>query len=179
MNSKIRGNNEKFVFTDWGQLIKVVNINSPWIKIDVRFNKTEEGLEDGVTITVLNIQESRNYIIYRIDVNRGDRKYYSLSEDEAVRMLNQIGFNIEYSNSIKINERVYLLLTAFKELGGVTVQRFINNPSIDIYDKNNKFLYRLINEDPVDNFNYYDWTSLKVKSPYSIDNLIKIYEDSL
>ena len=158
-------------FTDWTSAPKMKNRINPCLTIDlgVLRNEDKESI-DGYQLTV--IDSSVNRILYKFYIDVGLEGTWSLTTDEAIEVLNLIGFPCKFSKlTITVPERAKEILKNLKGLGYNQVYRSIRPATVNVISVEHG-----VNKDlPLSMFtpyNYHDFWMLD-EVPTSIDSLIE------
>ena len=125
--------NQIYQFSDWTSAIRMKNSLNPCLSIDVgiiRDTNEEEIL--GYVLTVFNQQNS--IILYKYNIDLGTPGTWSLTTDEAIMMLNQIGFPCEYlKEEIPLTPEVKENLQTLLNAGYVNISRTVRPAQILVY----------------------------------------------
>lgn len=164
-----------YQFIDWTSASRMKNILNPCLTIDI-------GIVRGLTITTQGteietilgyqlavIDNSVNRVLYKFYIDYGEEGTWSLSTNEAIEMLNQIGFPCEFNTeTFNINDEVRAILTNLKGLGYTHISRSIRPPEVLVYDPALKIPRAL---SLITKYNYHDFWNIS-NVPTSIDSIL-------
>lgn len=165
---------EVHLINSWINAPKIKNFINPNIKIDVLKLKDE----DGYILTVFEDNmnpDLDNNVLYRVPVECSLANTWSLSTDEAIDLLNSIGFLCEWSEEeFNISETTYNQLNSLLSLGWSNILRTIR--PAEIYVINSEDNKTAMVSSLVPNYKYSDWSFLSVNQIIAIESLIKVPE---
>lgn len=169
------------IFSDWTSVNQIINSINPDMKAScvVITNCNEDGINEIIGYK-LNITE-RTQLLYSIPVETSLPNVWSLSSEEAVEMLNTIGFICEYQLPEyyeTLGASQLDLLKSLKNLGYTHIVRhFIHGKGsvIVLNPDSPSSVYDIKN---TANYNYQNWISLKLDDFILIDSLLDINKDT-
>lgn len=164
-------------FKDWTAAVNMRNLIDCSLRIDVgvmRHYNVEKQCYDGITGYRLTVYDQADEnIIYRFLIDVGTPNTYSLSTNEAIKMLNQIGFKCEFVyEDIKISNEVRDILTNLKGLGYTHISRKIRPADIDVFSP---FTQQIVNLSEITEYNYHDFWFIQDLDPVSISGILESY----
>lgn len=124
-----------YLFEDWTSAIRMKNQLNPCLTIDIEVIRSEDKNDiDGYNLIVRDCSLLRvNNILYRFYIDYGKPGTWSLSTDEAIRFLNQIGFPCKFNKeNYNISNEVRKTLSNVMELGFTHISRRIRPPEVEV-----------------------------------------------
>ena len=117
--------NQTYRFEDWTSAAKMRNELNPCLRVDIGvLRDMTNGSVEGYQLTIYD--EAVDQIVYRTFIDYGKEGTWSLSTDEAIELLNQIGFNCVYQRpKLELTSQVRTALRAAQSLGYTHVYRRI------------------------------------------------------
>lgn len=164
------------IFSDWTSVSQIVNYIDPTIKVEATsIVKYDE--ESGESETVgydLRVYQKENYItLYKVKVEMGEPNVWSLTSDQAVEMLNKIGFDCKYELPPEtLTPRQVSTLSALKTLEYTHIVRhFVNGQGL-VQAINSEDFNKVFDLDELKDYNYIDWIFLPIDQPQIIDGIL-------
>lgn len=158
--------NQIYRFTDWTSASKMKNQVNPRLSVDV--GVIVDGDNKGYVLTVYdNITYAD---VYKFYIDYGAENTWCLTTNEAISMLNMIGFPCEFSvPTYDITERVREILVSMKDLGFTFVERRARPARIIFINEDGtiKFLDEVTRD-----YNYHDFWFLDPPTPVSIEGIL-------
>lgn len=166
------------IFSDWTSVSQIVNHIDPSIKAEATaIIKSNEGsCKSEIVGYDLRVYQKETYItLYKVKIEMGEPNVWSLTSEQAVEMLNKIGFDCKY----KVPEYYEVLsprqvgtLTALKTLGYTHVLRTFNKGQGSVQALNPQILKKEIYFKDIKDYNYLDWIFLPLNDPQMIDGIL-------
>lgn len=165
----------KYVFSDWTSASKMRNYINPDLRVDVEVLVGPEDLEvatDRVVGHSIRVFDRRtNTTLYKVLVEAGVPYTYSLSNEEAIEMLNLIGFNCQFKYlDYEVPLVIKKCMKSLVDLGFTSIKRTIRPCNI------------VISSDPLEDkwcslreyqtSNYSDWSFLPINQPVLLKPLL-------
>lgn len=169
--------NQLYLFEDWTSASLMRNTINCNLKIEVFVIRKED--RTGIEGYQLVVYDSRtDKTVYKYYIDYGAPGSWSLSTEEAVRMLNQIGFNCEFNREhYKISREVWKILDSVYKLGYTHIRREIRPAIVVIYhpDKDKWLPLDLVTE-----YCYHDFGFIKTEllDPTRIKGILEDYDVS-
>ena len=123
----IEDNNTIYTFTDWTSAAKMRNFRNSLLRVDVSVIRNLTGDTNeikGYQITVYNV--STQVIVYKFYVNYIDENIWSFTTNEAISILNHIGFPCYFDEKVELTENTRAILESCQTLGYTHIKRVIN-----------------------------------------------------
>lgn len=160
---------QTYHFTNWTSAVKMKNEVNPCLTIDIGVLRRLENENeiDGYQLTV--IDTSVNRPVYKVYIDVGLENTWSLSTNEAIEMLNQIGFPCAFDKSQpKVFNGAKEILRGIKDLGYTHISRGIRPAQVFAYPLNGY----MVPLDQLTTYNYHDFWMVE-NVPTRIDALLE------
>lgn len=168
---------EVYTFSDWTSVSQMRNVINPDLKLrcSVVVDAENNGIL-GYDLTVYN--ESSSEIVYKFKIDSGESDAWILSSEEAVMMLNIIGFPCR-QNTIEIvpSELTYKTIESLKELGFIQMRRSVRPQGVLALGKDAQQVVLL--EEFLNPYAYRDWLFLPHGVVVDIDNILETYKNKV
>lgn len=170
---------EVYVFNDWTSVSQFKNSYNESIKAECSVI-CNCGCIHGYVLTVYN--KNTNEILYRVNINDGRAGVWSISTEEAIQLMNDVGFFCRYESSPFVPTNYHKnILSSLSNLGYCYIHRSIRPLNVTVYREVKE------NIDPrttpgdslrevISSFNYNDWSDLPLGLCLSINKLLEVIE---
>lgn len=167
-----------YVFSDWFSVNQIPNT------FDFKRHAYVSGIYDhgtfkGYELTVMrerNLPPTGPAILYRVHVEDSTEGVHSLSYDQAVQLLNDVGFVCKYEPKVKISSKVINTLKNLEGLGFTHIEKISKDQNVCAWYENKGPQSKTSLSDLPD-FDYHDWDFITDDSPKLISGLLKILEE--
>lgn len=162
-----------YVFSDWYSVNQIPNT------FDFKRRAYVSGIYDngilkGYELTV--VKGLNQTILYRVHVEDSTEGVYNLTYDQAVQLLNDVGFVCKYEPKVKISSKVINTLKNLEGLGFTHIEKISKDHNVYAWYEN---------EGPqsksdlsgLPDFNYHDWDFITDDKPKLISGLLKTLEE--
>lgn len=162
---------DTYVFTDWSSISQIINSKDSRLKASARAVICPTGVIDSYEIVIYSEDpySSVKQTLYQVKVDSSTS--WSLSSDQAVRMLNSLGFICKKEDSTyEVSDSVIKILQALQVEGYTHIMRTFSGGLGHVVAILSEVKVKSINEFP--DFHYRDWEFLKYDTPESISGLL-------
>lgn len=168
-----------YVFSDWYSVNQIPNTFDPKRRAYVS-GIYDNGVFKGYELTVvkgfLPVDSLNPTILYRVHVEDTTEGTYSLTYNQAVQLLNDIGFICKYEPKIKTSSKVISILKNLEGLGFTHVVKVSEDCNIYAWCEGKEPQLKCDLASLAD-FNYHDWDFIADDKPKLISGLLKILEE--
>lgn len=166
----------KFLFSDWTAVSQIDNHIDPNLKASSTAVLNEiNGVQEIVGYDLTVYWKERYVTVYKVKVEMDIEGVWSLNTNDAVEFLNTIGFDCEYRlpETIVMTERQRQTLDSLESLGYSYIMRTFKygHGHVAVVDPNNP-VRELYDLSQIKDYNYQDWTFMRIDEPISINTLL-------
>lgn len=166
----------KVVFSDWTSVSQIVNSYNPEVKVESTSIIENCGGRPEIVGYVLTVYTKPYVILYRMRVDMDKSGVFSLSAQQAVEMLNTLGFICEYQVSEyygSLTNKQIITLNSLKNLGYSHVIRSFKGGRGQVVAINSESTWKYFDFRELEDYNYLDWIFLPLGDPQPIDGILK------
>lgn len=164
-----------YLFDDWTAVCKMRNEIDPNLRADAQV--VRYGVS-GIAGHILKVYDKESgEVKYSFGIDLGVENTFSLTREDAIDMMNQIGFACEWQGVPVLPPEAIEVLTNVHELGYTTVFRTINPAKVFVEREHNfnDLSYspkKVINLNEITEINYHDYIAVPVNQRVFINGLI-------
>lgn len=168
-----------YIFSDWTSVSQMINSQYPDLRAKASVLRGQScssdcgGRTQGYCLTIYNHVLGRT--VCRVMVNSGESSFWSLSESQAVEMLNDFGFICRLErDSNMISDKVRKSLEIISSLGYSHVIRNFSkgHGQVSVFVSDNLKRHPQNLSGLLSDYNYYDWVFLREGSPTLIEGIL-------
>ena len=156
---------------DWSSLGQVKNNDNPDIVARYVFDPASK------VHSIMVVNKRTSDLLVKVNVDSGN--VWSLTDEEALAMLNSYGFNCELdTDPVKISDSLGVVLHGLHDLGYKYITRVVKpKGQVIVYSNYNNGIYEYTDQPPIlSDINYDDWKFLSINVVTSIDKILKLGE---